>query len=130
MACPRGEASPNQHTKMRLFAASGGFCQRPECNTALFVDTESKNIHIAEMAHVFAANDRGPRANAELSAADRGAFENLILLCPKCHAIVDKASDDFPDAKLREWKRGHAERIAAVFRIVQHPDRATARKAI
>src|ERR1700680_5132941 len=130
MACARGEAFPNQHTKLRLFADSAGFCQRLGCNDRLFIDTKSKNIHIAEMAHVFAANDRGPRANTALSAAERGAFENLILLCPKCHSIVDKAPTDFPDTMLKEWKQRHAERIAVVFGTVQYGDRAAARKAI
>jgi hypothetical protein len=130
MACARGEASPTQHTKLRLFAASGGFCQRPECNDRLFLDTKSKNIHIAEMAHVFAANDTGPRANTLLTSAERGAFENLILLCPKCHSIVDKAPNDFPDHLLKEWKGRHAERIAQVFGAIEYPNRAAARSAI
>jgi hypothetical protein len=67
MSCPRGVAAPDQHTKLRLFAASAGYCQNPSCGFALFFDTGSKRIHIAEMAHVFAASNRGPRANDELS---------------------------------------------------------------
>ena len=82
MSCYRGKASPNQHTKLRLFADSAGFCQSPNCHRRLFLDTDSGNLHIAEMAHVFAANDNGPRANIELTEEERGAYENLILLCP------------------------------------------------
>jgi len=83
MSCPRGDAAPDQYTKLRLFAASGGYCQNPGCERQLFLDTGSKRIHIAEMAHVFAANTEGPRANTELSEAERAAFENLILLRAK-----------------------------------------------
>lgn len=115
MSCPRGDASPDDHTKLRLFAASGGYCQNPSCERALFVDTGSKRIHIAEMAHVFAANDRGPRANENLSQAERGAFENLILLCSACHTIIDKAEQDFPDQILASWKRDHEGRLAKIF---------------
>jgi hypothetical protein len=48
MSCPRGDAAPDQHTKFRLFAASGGYCQNPGCERQLFVDTGSKIVHIAE----------------------------------------------------------------------------------
>ena len=56
------------------------------------------------MAHVFAAADDGPRANAELTEAERGRYDNLILLCPTCHTIIDKASDEYPDATILRWK--------------------------
>jgi len=81
MACSRGAASPDAHTQRRLFAASAGYCQNPSCANELFVDAAGKSIHIAEMAHVFAATDGGPRTNANLSKEERGAFENLIMLC-------------------------------------------------
>jgi hypothetical protein len=130
MSCSRGKASPNPHTKLRLFADSAGFCQRPACQRRLFVDTDSRNIHIAEMAHVFAANNSGPRANVELTEEERGAYENLILLCPSCHSIIDKAPEDFPDDMLVEWKRSHFERIAAAFGAVEYGSRQAAREAI
>jgi hypothetical protein len=91
MTCTRGAASPDAHTQRRLFAASAGYCQNPTCANALFVDVANKSIHIAEMAHVFAANNGGPRANPQLSEAERGAFENLVVLCSNCHTMVDKA---------------------------------------
>ena len=74
MACPRGAASPDTHTQRRLFAASAGYCQNPQCSNELFIDAAGKSIHIAEMAHVFAANNGGPRAKTGLSKEERGAF--------------------------------------------------------
>ena len=130
MSCSRGKANPDQHTKLRLFADSAGFCQSPNCHRRLFLDTDSRNVHIAEMAHVFAANDNGPRVNMELTEEERGAYENLILLCPFCHAIIDKAPEDFPDNEVLEWKRRHVERIAAVFGAVQYGNRQAVRAAI
>jgi hypothetical protein len=75
-------------TRARLFAASAGYCQSPSCSHELFVDLPGKSIHVAEMAHVFAANDKGPRGNPELSEPERGTFENLILLCSTCHTMI------------------------------------------
>lgn len=116
MSCPRGKAEPNTHTKLRLFAASAGFCQNPQCLRELFRSVSGHNIHVAEVAHVFSANDHGPRANRVLSKAERGAFENLILLCPLCHTEIDKAADQYPDEILTGWKFSHAKRLEVVFR--------------
>ena len=131
MACPRGKASPDSHTRLKLFAAAAGFCQNPKCETPLFIDLpDGENIHIAEMAHVFAANDDGPRSNRELSAEERGAFDNLILLCPKCHTEVDKAPTHYTDAALLNWKSQHAVKLKSVFGIQSFKDRQSARELI
>ena len=130
MPCPRGRATPSQHTKLRLFADSAGFCQKPDCQRTLFVDTGSTNLHIGEMAHVFAASDKGPRAASGLSIHERSAYENLILLCPSCHAIVDKAPTDYPDILMIGWKRSHVDLIAAAFGAIRYSSRRAAREAI
>jgi hypothetical protein len=66
MACNRGRATPNAATKLKLFTDSAGFCQNPECNTPLFPDGLEGYPHLAEMAHIFAAIDGGPRTKVEL----------------------------------------------------------------
>ena len=130
LSCPRGAASPAAHTQRRLFAASAGYCQNPGCQCALFVDLPGKAIHIAEMAHVFAAQDHGPRASAKLTKTQRGAFENLVLLCANCHTMVDKAPDQFCDATMLGWKRDHAVKLQALFGVTKYSDRIAARAAI
>lgn len=130
MSCARGAASPNAHTQRRLFAASAGYCQNPSCSKELFVDAAGQSIHVAEMAHIFAANDEGPRANAALSKEERGAFDNLILLCANCHTIVDKASAAYPDAVILGWKRDHARKLEGLFGAVKLADRPSGRKLI
>lgn len=115
MACKRGRATPDANTKLRLFADSGGFCQNPACNRNLFEDTGSTVIHVAEIAHIFAAIDGGPRTNEKMSATERGAYGNLILLCSNCHTTVDKASTDYSDDLIRKWKRDHQRRLEYLF---------------
>lgn len=126
MACSRGAASPDSHTQRRLFAASAGYCQNPSCYNVLFVDAAGKSIHMAEMAHVFAANDQGPRAKPGLSRAERGAFENLVMLCANCHTKVDKAPHAFPDDVMLKWKREHGNKLQGLFGAVRFDDRLTA----
>jgi hypothetical protein len=130
VACSRGAASPDAHTQRRLFASSAGYCQNPACANELFVDAAGKSIHVAEMAHVFAANDGGPRAKPQLTEAERGAFENLIVLCANCHTMVDKAPDAFPDQTMLAWKREHAEKLRGLFGAVQFDSRAEARRVV
>ena len=130
MACSRGAATPDAHTKRRLFAASAGFCQNPSCSNELFVDAAGKSIHIAEMAHVFAANDGGPRANPNLTEDERGAFENLVVLCANCHTMVDKAPDAYTDELILRWKRVHAKKLQAIFGAVKFSNRAEARRIV
>ncbi|MDK2843056.1 MAG: hypothetical protein PWQ17_2563 [Anaerophaga sp.] len=117
MACSRGKASPDSHTKLRLFADSGGFCQNPDCNENLFLSIGDTDFHIAEMAHVFAASDNGPRLNNKLSKEERGDYENLILLCPTCHTKIDKAENEYPNTLILKWKTNHVNRIKDLFNI-------------
>ena len=130
MACSRGAASPDAQTQRRLFAASAGYCQNPGCSNELFVDAAGKTIHIAEMAHVFAANNGGPRARPALSKAERGAFENLIMLCANCHTKVDKAPDAFPIEMMLCWKREHANKLQGLFGAVKFDNRTDARQVV
>jgi hypothetical protein len=130
MSCSRGQANPSGHTTLKLFADSGGYCQNPKCSNRLFVDTGTKNIHVAEMAHIIAVSNDGPRADPKVSAADKGSYDNLILLCANCHTAIDKAPKDFPDSMVRNWKRKHVERIASLFDAVEYAHRGAVRKAI
>lgn len=130
MACSRGAAAPDAHTKTRLYASSGGYCQNPGCSDMLFLDEAGKSIHIAELAHVFAASDEGPRANAGMTAAERGSFDNLIVLCANCHTRVDKAPDAYPDSLMLRWKREHATKLEGLFGAVEFADRPAARRVV
>lgn len=129
MTCDRGKATPDEPTKLRLFADSAGRCQKPDCLTALFF-SGTVNFHIAEMAHICAASDSGPRSNPELTEEERGAHENLILLCPTCHTKIDKAPANYPDEMILEWKAAHNERIAKAFGALEYKNREDARSAI
>lgn len=131
MKCSRGEANPSAASRIRLFADSAGYCQNPSCAQHLFVETDKgEPIHFAEMAHIFAASDDGPRSNVNLTDAQRGSYDNLILLCANCHTTIDKAPEDYPDAMIKEWKRDRSERLADLFSVRAFLSRGEVRAAI
>lgn len=117
MACARGRVRASYKTKLRLFSDAAGYCNRPECRKRLFSDEDEVDYHIAEMAHILAAKDGGPRAAPEASADERASYNNLILLCPNCHTTIDKCPERFPDEKLRDWKLRHKTVIAKAIGV-------------
>lgn len=129
MTCYRGKASPNNFTKVKLFANSGGYCQRPECNEPLFKTFKEKEIHIAEIAHIISVNV-GARAGKKISSAEKGSYQNLILLCPNCHTIIDKDEEDFPENLIKQWKNEHESRLSAIFGIKKFDQRSVVKQLL
>lgn len=124
------KAIPNA-TKLRLFAAAAGHCQKPECLDLLFPAEMGGNKHIAEMAHVIPHGEAGPRhVERPSDDFDVDAFENLILLCPTCHTKVDKDPGTYPRNTLLDWKANHLARLAFRQGIKAYGDREQARAAI
>lgn len=130
MTCANGRINPSSITKLRLFADSGGYCSNPACLTEIFLCLGDGAIHIGEIAHVISAGDNGPRTNAELTPEERSRYDNLILLCPTCHTVVDKAEQHYPLELLLDWKNNHKRTIAEVFGTREYRSREEVRKAI
>jgi len=84
------------------------------------------HVAIGEMAHIFGASAAGPRASS-LTDDEKGVFENLIMLCPTCHTIIDKDERTFPDALIRKWKLDHAQTIADAMGTPRFDQRENAR---
>ncbi|MFT7404683.1 hypothetical protein [Zhongshania sp.] len=115
MTCVHGRIAPTTTTKLRLFADSGGFCANPECLTEIFREFVDDVIHVGEIAHVISAGGQGPRSENILTPEKKRQYENLILLCPTCHTIIDKAEEQYPVETILEWKRNHKEIVKNAF---------------
>jgi hypothetical protein len=116
--------------KLRLFSDSSGYCQKPDCLKALFPVEMGGDKHIGEMAHVIPHGRSGPRHEERPSKFDPDAFENLILLCPTCHTIVDKAPEAYPQSLMLEWKRNHLNSLAQSQGIKTYKSRTEVRSSI
>jgi len=94
----------------RLWGKAAGLCSHPGCTTDClpFLDLGSPTV-VGEMAHVIAKKEKGPRGR---EGGGDDSYENLILLCPTHHTIVDKAPEGkFTVEMLLEWKANHEEEI-------------------
>lgn len=114
-------------TKRRLWAESGGYCQRPECANYLFADDSDADF--AEMAHIVAATTGGARdvTKKEMSETDRASHLNVTVLCANCHTVVDKDPDNYPVELMRDWKARHQRALEQALGTPRFGDRSSAR---
>lgn len=92
---------PNAPTIKRLFNQSGSHCNFVGCDQ-LIVD--EAGVIMVDICHVAAASEDGPRYDVSQTDAQRHDFENLILLCPNHHRLVDNNPDEYPVEALQRMK--------------------------
>ncbi|WP_201027341.1 HNH endonuclease [Serratia rubidaea] len=118
-------------TKLRLFSEAAGHCQRPDCLQPLFPAEMGGDKHIAEMAHVIPHGETGPRHEERPTGGlEVDSFENLILLCPTCHTIVDKDPGGYSRGTLLDWKNNHLAALAHRQGIRTYDERGQVRCAV
>ena len=62
---------------------------------------------VGEICHIHSDKKTGPRALVGLTTEEYNAYENLIMLCPTHHRIVDGQPASYPAETLKEWKEMH-----------------------
>src|SRR5262245_46442332 len=92
-----------------LWGRAAGICSNPQCKKDLtIILAQRASYNIGEMAHIIARSTGGPRGQ---NAAGADTYDNLILLCPTCHTLVDKGPSEYPTDKLLRWKSEHEKSI-------------------
>lgn len=110
----KGRAKPLEAELKILFAKSGNLCAFPECRNPIIAQEGDEQKPLAEMAHIIAYEDNGPRSDPSLSIDERNKASNFILLCPTHHTIIDKFEYQYNVHVLREMKRIHEERVYTI----------------
>lgn len=119
-----------------LFGKSGNECAQPNCsNRVIENETDASDAAvIAQIAHIFALSDDGPRGKAGLSEAERNHYSNLLLLCPTHHVVVDKQHETYPTDMVRAWKTSHelkfSNQLAAQITDVGYAELEVAANAV
>lgn len=92
-------------TAKRLFAISGNCCAFPKCASPL-VDESSGKV-TGRICHIAARNEGGPRYDPTQTDEQRNEFENLLLLCPIHHDVVDADDIAYSVQRLKQMKAEH-----------------------
>lgn len=121
-------ATISQPARRYLLSESGGHCQNPTCRSDLHAVVDGEVL--AEMAHIIPASADGPRGDDEphLDETARSDPANILLLCPTCHTMIDRAPDAFPANLLRNWKRTSQDAREAAFGTPTFDNRVEAHK--
>ncbi len=106
------ERNYTPRTLKRLFALSGNRCAYPECTNPIIVtSTGHSDDHVlGQVSHIYALRENGPRGKAGLTERELNEPENLILLCPTHHSVVDGQHETYPADLLKEWKNRQEKR--------------------
>lgn len=97
--------TPSVTTIKRLFAVSGNRCAFPACAVPI-VDRVSGRI-AGEVAHIKAKSPSGPRFDRDQTDEQRHSFENLMLICPLHHQIIDTDLVSYTVERLSRMKSEH-----------------------
>lgn len=95
--------APSMTTVKRLLADSGNVCAFPGCESVL-KDTDGRAI--GEFAHIRSLTAGAPRHDPSLTPEGVNHYDNLLLLCPTHHAVIDRDPDRFDIKYLRRMKLG------------------------
>lgn len=121
--------SLSTETKRRLWAESGGYCQRPGCGVFLF---DEGDVDFAQMAHIVAATTGGARdmPKAVIDEQGRAHHSNIAVLCANCHTVVDKDPGRHPIETMHLWKARSQELHERAHGTPLFADRAKARNYV
>jgi hypothetical protein len=98
-----------------LYARAAGRCSFRGCNRNIVEHHLTGDAgNFGETAHIYAFSEDGPRGDAPGRPANPDVLENLILLCPPCHKLVDDNPEKYPVAELREARDIHEQRIRRI----------------
>jgi hypothetical protein len=99
-------------TRKQLVALSGGRCSLGSCRAILSI---GQNSFIGEVAMIESVTKHGTRYNGKLSPEEIISIDNLILLCPNCHRLIDKEPRKYSVSWLKKEKAKHLEDLREIL---------------
>lgn len=100
-----------------LWSASGGRCAFPECWERLCYHeaADAAPFTLGEMAHICGDKPGANRHDAGQTDVERDDYQNLVLLCPTHHTLIDRKENEnvYTVDALHEMKAEHEARVLA-----------------
>ena len=104
----------------KLLQRSGNMCAFPDCRLLLTAEgtPEDPVVVLGEIAHIVAESPSGPRGQSRLTAKQRNAYPNLILLCNQHHQLIDSegALATYTVERLTAMKEDHEKWVERTLR--------------
>lgn len=105
----------DEKVRRLLLVVAGGNCQFMGCNDYLMEHHLTLTPgNFAQVAHIVAFKRNGPRGGEPVRPDDINEIGNLMLLCPKCHKLIDDHPINYLRETLEEMKNAHEQRIKLV----------------
>ena len=100
------------NTIKSLYSRSGNLCSFPDCDQKLI---ESEDINVSNICHINGLNPNSARYDPNLDEEYLNSEENLILLCPNHHKIIDADEKNYTVETLQRMKAVHESNIATAL---------------
>ncbi len=109
--------------KNLLVFRAGGRCEFEGCNKDLSVDALTKiAFNDKQFAHIIADSPDGPRGCAE-SALYAKDIDNLMLMCPDHHKLIDDHEELYTVEVLNAMKKKHEDRVKKLLSLAPNKER-------
>lgn len=102
-----GKRNLSDRVKKELYAKSGNRCAFPGCPNNLY----SSEVSVGEICHIEGLNPGAARYNPVLSEEEVNGIDNLILLCPLHHNMIDQNPEYYTVDLLKKMKREHEDNV-------------------
>lgn len=115
-------ATPSSLTVHMLCARAAGRCEFKGCNEYVFQDSITLGeFNKSNVAHIVASSPNGPRGDQMRSSELSDKLENLMLMCPAHHKLIDDHKDDYPEEVLLDMKKKHEDRVRKLCDLMYTP---------
>jgi hypothetical protein len=96
-------------TRKMLWGRASARCSFDGCQIALISpgEAEKEDAILGEEAHIIAQKKDGPRGENPIESSRIDLYENLILLCPTHHTLVDAQPSKYTVDVLHKMKKTH-----------------------
>lgn len=97
------------HTKHVLYLKSGNRCAFLECPQVLVEEEKQDDRHsiVGVICHIKGQKPGSARYDPDMSDDERDAVENLLVLCPTHHKIIDDQPNEYTVEELLGIKKAH-----------------------
>lgn len=98
--------------RLLITTKAGGRCEFQGCNKYLLEHPLTINMgNFSQLAHIVAFSEGGPRGFHRPDSNSVNDPDNLMLLCPECHKLIDDHPDQYSVSTLKKYKSDHEARI-------------------